>query len=117
MTFKLNWGHVLPEGYEGPAWGARAIYSITVKGAVIDLLWDRQDAQGGTDEERRALGKWLNDRGLRQLREKCSALGISPHEHVHVRVEDGDYIIDANPRESCGYLYICAYRRILKEPG
>lgn len=123
---RLEWGLQPPEGYEGVAWGARAIYrfdapyTISSFGAVrtqsrparasIDLLWDRQSAVG-SPEEIKALTATLNERGLAELREACERESIHGDEARRVRIEVGDYIIEADPRESFGYLYIVAYRR------
>lgn len=108
---KLEWGGQPPEGYTGPAWGARAIYSLRITGrSVIDLVWDRQSAVGDPGEVR-ALCSMLDTRGLDMLREACTSERLRTDEHRAVRVEVGDYVIEANPRESCGYLYIVAYRR------
>lgn len=110
MTVQLEWGLQPPEGYEGPAWGARAIYSLRFTGrSVIDLLWDRQCGVGG--DALKALCEMLDTTGLDQLRERCTAEHLRGDEHRTLRVEVGDYVIEANPRESCGYLYIVAYRR------
>lgn len=109
MTLKLNWGHMLPVDYDGPAWGARAIFTHNDRGPSVELLWDRQDTKGGTDGERRALRAFVNDKGMAALRDVCK--NVYPDQHKGIRIEVGDYVIEANPRESYGYLYICVYRR------
>ena len=88
-------------------WGARAIFT----NRVIDLLPDRMNTEG-EEAEIEKLCKWLNKTGLAKLRKLVKSEGIWPEDNRQVRYEDDKYVIVANPRESCGYLYIGAWRKM-----
>lgn len=86
-------------------WGARAIY----QDCHIDILWDRQQMTGGTEEERKELSKWIDAVGLPELRKAVKMDHLSGGDDFLVVPEvSGNYFIMANPRKSFGYLYICA---------
>lgn len=110
------------------AWGARAIYSITTREvrvkngrrlrhsqsetiATIDLLYDRQGTAGtGTDDERKALAAWINNKGLPALKRWCERHYITPDCEEKFELLDGSsYALVASPRASYGYLYIAAW--------
>lgn len=124
------WGYRLNYSVIGGAiWGARAIYernsratgrTLTngkprrrwfVPAFSISTLWDRQEMVGGTDTERQALAKWLDKEGMKQLTDLCDSEYLEPNENRLVMVFGEDYIIQANPQKSYGYLYITAYAR------
>jgi hypothetical protein len=115
-----------PDGIPGAAWGARAIYRLkrervyrngrpakngaqrTV--AEIDLVWDRQSWQGGSNRERDALKGWINRRGLVALRRACAKAYLAGNSDELVTVERDGYVITASPKRSHGYLYIGAWK-------
>lgn len=115
-----------PDGITGAAWGARAIYKLgservyrngrptkndarrTV--AEIELLWDRQSWQGGTNAERDKLKGWINRRGLAALRRACIKQYLTGDSADTITIEQDGYIMTASPRESYGYLYIGAWK-------
>jgi hypothetical protein len=119
----------LPPGT--PTWGARAIFSVTSskepvryksgpkKGQLklgeyrfalrynVELLWDRQQFHG-TDGKQ--LQDWINNKGLRLLKDQLHDNGISPSDDATVTVSDGCFNILASPKRSFGYLYIVAWQ-------
>jgi hypothetical protein len=120
MTFGIK-----PETPKYMWWGARAIYESNhdrLTGKDFDrqgpyafaLLWDRQQIEGGTDEEKRAFETWINKKGLPALRKLVKAgcksrAGFSPDTDREIGTELDGYVIVANPRRSFGYLYIGIY--------
>ncbi len=86
-------------------WGARAIYK---GGDDIDLLHDRQQMNGGTPEERTALSAWINAVGLPGIKAKLKVQRIGTRDRGPIRFEDAAYTLVADPRGSCGYLYLGA---------
>lgn len=126
------WGLRPPEGYEGPAWGARAIYKLeteTKKTTVrtrratrrthqrvtsklvarVELLWDRQSTRGDAVN----LCEWVEAHGLPEVRKMCVEQYLTGDSaEILTFSEDyggAQYAISASPRESCGYLYLCAW--------
>jgi len=97
-----KWGLPAPEGVP-LSWGARAIF----RDGGVDCLWDRQGVYGGTDEERKALCEWINNKGMPMMRHLAKSLSAS--DNVEEIVEGDGYRMKANPRRSYGYLYLCAY--------
>jgi hypothetical protein len=115
-----------PDGITGAAWGARAIYRLrrervyrngrpakngaqrTV--AEVDLVWDRQSWQGGSNTDRNRLKSWVNKHGLPALRRECAKQYITGDCAEVVTIERDGYVITASPRESYGYLYIGAWK-------
>src|SRR4029077_848011 len=104
---KLEFGISPPAGVRA-AWGARALYSFR-RVPKIDLLWDRQNIVG-SEEDRRALSTWINEKGLGLLAAKLDQDFVGTATDKLVTVTDGEYTITANPRRSYGYLYIGAWR-------
>lgn len=121
---KLAWGLQPPAG-KTVAWGARAIFEVTsvrtprmARGKryvdikrvpSVDLLWDRQAAMGPEDE-RKLLERWVNKKGMKLLNKNLKGLGIEPSDDYQLVIRDSGYVLEANPRKSFGYLYICAYK-------
>lgn len=105
----LQFGMQPPQGTK-VAWGARAIFKPISKNPMIDILWDRQDAFGGK-EDREQLVEWVKSQGLPWIEatidEKASYSLTRSHEVF--RFKDGQYIIEASPKGSGGYLYIGAW--------
>jgi hypothetical protein len=105
MVQQLEWG-ISPEREVGIAWGARAIYK---GGSDIDLVWDRMGMQGGTEEQRKAFGKFLDKKGLPALKKLLKSQYLSTRDDKSVHLQLDGWFITANPRGSCGYLYIGAW--------
>jgi hypothetical protein len=108
---RLEFGHQPPKGAK-VAWGARAIFKPISKNPMIDILWDRQSAFG-EEAERQTLVEWVKTTGLpwlnAELEEKAGYATSKSHEIY--RYEDGDYVIEASPKGSGGYLYIGAWKK------
>jgi hypothetical protein len=114
LSRQLEWGLQPPDAYDGPAWGARAIYSVDFGAkhgprVTIELLWDRQSGHGTRDEMQPML-TWINESALEGLRRECLRLGVHPADNTRVRFEADGFVIEGSPRESHGYLYVVAYR-------
>jgi hypothetical protein len=116
-TKSLEWGLQPPEGVDAPLWGARAIYSVDFIAkhgprVTIELLWDRQSAIGEDKIALRALGAWIDEKGLELIRRVCLDTRLRPSDSQRVTFHDeaDGYTIEADPRASHGYLYLCAYR-------
>jgi len=99
------WG-LRPEHSPTPWWGARAIFRAP---GSIDLLHDRMSREGGGTEVQ-ALCKWLDKSGLPLLKEHLDSEYLDPGSEKEVRIEQDGYVLIANPRMSCGYLYLGAWR-------
>ena len=93
------WGLRLAE--EGPVWGGRAIDN---RGRP-DLLWDRQQARGGSQAERQALVDWVNSVGLPRLRRECADLHDEAPHNV-MTIAEGGYVAQA--KRLGGYFYLGA---------
>jgi hypothetical protein len=102
---KLEWG-ISPQFDKAIAWGARAIYN---RPGEVDLLWDRQDMQGGTEEQRKEFAKWLNEYGIPEIKKMTKDEYLEPREDRYVERQLHDYHIIINPRSSYGYLLIGVY--------
>lgn len=108
----LEFGLQPPKGTK-VAWGARAIFKPIHQNPMIDILWDRQDAFG-PQEEREALVGWVKDRGLPEIERQISdhpKLFTLTREKALFKFREGDYVIEANPKASAGYLYIGAWKK------
>jgi hypothetical protein len=124
-TQMQQWGLSAPEGYTGPRWGARAIYrlesreKVQVKGrkrvrvsqtyADIDIPWDRQAMDGGTEEQRKALADWVNNEGMARLKNQLVEQYVTTICDQEVVIRGNGFVLRANPCESYGYLYIGCY--------
>lgn len=117
---RVPWG-LQPPADAIVAWGARAIYERvpSVQAGrkyapgyyTFSTLPDRRGLVGGDETAQRALCAWLSKKGLPALTKLVKAGGPSPDERCEIRVEDGDYVIVANPNASYGYLYIGAWQK------
>lgn len=103
MTFGLYPG-IFKDGR--PNWGARAILD---RHGNVDIVWDRQQMEGGDDLDRQRLAKWLETKGIPRLRRMLRKSPLGLYENDEVQVLQGGYILMANPKASYGYLYITAY--------
>lgn len=99
------WG-IRPDHKPEPWWGARAIYR---GGDTFDLVHDRM-AREGKGPEVRALTLWLDGTGLAAMKAKLREERMTARDEREVRIEQDGYVLVANPRMSCGYLYIGAWR-------
>lgn len=108
----LEWGLQPTEPFEA-AWGARAIWvDAGIGPRRIDVVHNRQ-AHTGDPKDLDRLVAWLNGpnrRGgaLDQMQDKVHKAGIQSDASIEVVIEEGDFCLRANPRGSCGYLYLCA---------
>ena len=95
------------EGEHEAYWGARAIYR-GYPDYVMELLWDRQSAEGVQDQPE--FGKWLDDTGLPWLRKRLKEAGLGSDSRDVLSFAEGNYRIQASPNGSYGYLYIGAVK-------
>jgi hypothetical protein len=77
----------------GPVWGARAIDD----NGDLDLVWDRQQADGGEPDERKALIAWLNGYALERLKREVIDLYDEP-PHNALTFADGGYVVHVRRR-------------------
>jgi hypothetical protein len=106
LTVPKGWG-LPPAPGARYHWSARAIYQRR----TVDLLWDRMGVTGGcSDEERTALGHWLDDKALPYLRWLVANGPDAPREDEQreIVVRGDGFTLRANPMSSCGYLYLSA---------
>ena len=104
------WGFHVPEGVK-TSWGARAIYDIAPsenRDPYFSLLADRQTGSG-EKKKREALSKWVNEVGFQLLDDELKKQNVQKKDKTIIHVEEGDYILEASPNASYGYLYISAY--------
>jgi len=103
MPLSLPYGAVIPPAAVC-AWSARAIF----RDGQIDLLPDRQasTAVDGTDPD--AFHSWLSHTGMPAIRTLAQPLRGS--DTTTVETNDGDFHIEASPKQSHGYLYIAAWQ-------
>lgn len=98
-AIKPTWG-LTPTPGARYAWGARAIH----KG--LETLYDRQGIDGeASEEERKALLSWLNERAMPLLRSMDLPY---PEESREVSISGDGFTLRADPRASHGYLYLSA---------
>ena len=98
----MTWGIAAPEGVKA-SWSARAIFERR----KVDLLHDRQDTQGISEADKKALIEWVNGVGLKKIRAMAKKLSPSGMDTIEYDA-DGARIV-ACPRASCGHLYIGAW--------
>lgn len=94
------------------AWGARAI----LRDGFVDLLWDRQSAEGSDEGTRKVFCERVNKVlpvVRAKVKELCSAWrGMRPNEQeVFVLYEDDGIVVKGDTRASYGYLYLVAYAK------
>lgn len=94
-----------PPGWKS-YWGARAIYEGSKYGYMIDLLPDRQTWV--TEEKNSNLEKWLNEYGIKWLKEEVKDKRLLVSEPQEIRRTHGNFELRANTNGSFGYLYIGA---------
>jgi hypothetical protein len=94
-------------------WGARAIFERnhnkrrrTDPTYVFSLLGDRQQMEGGTEQERKALAKWIENKARPALTKRLEEEGVEPSESQRIEMTLDGFEIVADPRGSHGYLYI-----------
>lgn len=113
----MSWG--LSPGNRGSAavvwWGARAIYDS--RSCDIDLLWDRMawNGLGEGKEPPKDLAQWIDKKGLPKLRKLVKKHCVDGNEDFNLVVQSDEFALVANPRKSCGYLYIGAWKRAPNE--
>ena len=100
----------LPPGY----WVARAIY---VPGESrwyqtrVGTLHDRQGFLGDlSDVDKKGLARWINKKGLNLLRKRLYLEGVGTRDTRLVAISDPPFYLYADPRGSCGYLYLAAWK-------
>lgn len=106
---KLGWGarDLVPEEAKA-AWGARLI--ITQSGDV-DIVHDRQDVVGVSDDAKTNLLSQLNASSWREnLSNMLKSYQVSTREEAEVVVYENDWIaVKGNSNGSAGYFYIAAW--------
>lgn len=84
-------------------WSARAI----LRDGAVDLVWDRQGVEGeASEEDRKAIGAWLDAKAIPLLR--AEARTVDPGSHAWIEFAGDGYRLRASPRRSFGYLYLSA---------
>lgn len=101
---KLTWG-LTPPARKHIAWGARAIFSQ----GYVDIVWDRTQMVGGTDEERARFSTFLAEFGVPELRKLVTKEKLDPRDRTTVSTQLGQWCIVCDPKASYGYLYIGVY--------
>ena len=102
-TLKMPWG-INPPTAKPIAWGARAIFRRTTHTVELDV-WD-QEMVGGTDEERKALEKWINTIAVPAIKRELEESDIYPCDATQVELPIDGMMVVFSPKQSCGYLYI-----------
>lgn len=98
-----GWG-IAPPDTTKAHFGARAIFN----NHNVSLVPDRMGWGGKSGPEREALRTFMKTRGDALMR--AMAARLSPSDAgVLEEVEDG-FVVKVDPRGSCGYLYIGAWR-------
>lgn len=109
LKLQLQYGYTrgLPPGVT-TAWGCRAI--ITQDG-YVDVVWDRTTIVGPRSQELLQHLRDLPDLAWQaEVSRKLTNGSLSTREYHEVTVwRDGRVVIKANPNNSGGYLYVCAY--------
>lgn len=95
-------------------WSARAIFERGNRADPlslmrIDIVWDRQQMEGGTEQEREAFNQWIQVKGLPLLRKLVKLDRLEPSENREISLELDGYRLVADPKRSHGYLYIGAW--------
>ena len=105
---RLAFGLQPPRG-TAVAWGARTIYkaSSDPDRVMIDILHDRQDRFGDTEQLKPLCG-WIGD-SLKALRVELAGRDVRGDSTETVRIEADGFVLEASPNGSHGYLYIVAY--------
>jgi len=98
-----SWG-IKPDHKPVPWWGCRAIYHPP------DGIDRGYTSREGDDAEVKKLCEWLDTTGLGLLKERLKKEYLSPEERREVRVEEGGFVLVANPNQSYGYLYLGAWK-------
>jgi len=89
-------------------WSARAILD---NDGGVDLLHDRMAVEGeASEDERKALGAWLDNHALPYLRARFATCDDTPYQSEcrEITVKGNGFILRADPRASYGYLYLSA---------
>lgn len=89
--------------YNGPWWGGRAIFD---RSGNFDLPVDRQEMEGGTEEEEENMTVWLINIGFPHLRKVIKEKGLFQNEDRRVVISRDGFTLVANPNKSFGYLYL-----------
>lgn len=87
-------------------WGAKARYY----NYSFHLPTKKMQVVGGSISEQQAISQWVDAVGLPELRKlvEVEKLGDAEERVIIHRDIKARFIIFANPKESYGYLYICA---------
>ncbi len=91
----------------GPQWGARAILDTRGRRPQVDMVWDRQQAEGEDPAARQALVDWLNNYAIARMRREAIDLHDGPPHNV-ITFADRGFVIRSEARG--GYLYMGACR-------
>jgi hypothetical protein len=99
----MSFGYPISEEHVG-YWGARAIYQGVRDDYHVDVLWNRQDAEGASDE----FTYWLNYRALPWLRAEMRRACLDTDSDECLELREFKFLLRATPNKSYGYLYIGA---------
>lgn len=112
---KLEWGlRPFRELETLAVYGARTIFQNN----NIEFLWNRQSCIG-EENARKTLCAWINHKALPALKEHIKKRVWTPMTQETFTLETWNFLFEASPRASGGYIYITAYLKGLNEfpPG
>lgn len=99
---------IAPNGKVPFYWGGQALYNSSFK---IELLtgFESWNGECTAAQKERLLG-WLHTTGLKLLRKQVKQdwIGIDENRLVSVKDPIAGYMVQANPKGTRRYLYICA---------
>ena len=74
---------------------------------MIDIPYDRYGWAGESSlDERKALVKWLNSKGMKALEKLLAKECVGGDQNMRVEVSGEGFKLSANPNASFGYLYL-----------
>lgn len=87
-------------------WGAKALYH----NFGIELIPKKVQIVGATLEEQESISRWVDSVGLPAIAQLVVDERLEDKEERSVSYRDprARFLIFANPRQTYGYLYICA---------
>jgi hypothetical protein len=92
-----------PDNYDGPAWGARAIFDEEPD--EFSLVWDRSQGRGNIEALANLL-QWFTTRGGKLLRAKMARECYTKRSSHLLEIRAEGFTLVANANGSCGYLYL-----------
>jgi hypothetical protein len=113
IKVKIMWG-IKPDKSKPISFGARAIYH---RPGSIDLVSDRREIVGGTEDQQRQLAKWLVEYGIPAIEKLSDDEYLCVHEDRRVTLALHGWLITINPQNSYGYLYIGVWPEDNEDPN